>query len=291
MSDDPPMDELVAKMSKQLVLGIPSIPGSLISTQIELEEQLPIMCSSIFETLTSRQLEATYQRCLHIDLEEAGVEVHPEISMKLTYKGRVVGTRRADLILRTKGDGVTLVVELKAVSNLTTEHLKQLEYYMYHFDIENGYLINFPHDAGFPSVISGSGGGSGSDSGSGSGSGSSVVFQQTVLQGSCGILSDRSIRDRHADSTVQIIKVKRNRSSSSSSSGSGGGGGATAAATIFQGSVGDSRTQASVPAPPSSSSSSSSSNRRLGVTQKGTPCKICLNMGSFCRLHKDQEHR
>jgi len=39
---------------------------------------LPGLCASVFEALTSRQCKAIYQRCLALDLKEAGFEVHCE---------------------------------------------------------------------------------------------------------------------------------------------------------------------------------------------------------------------
>ena len=56
----------------------------------------------IFQQLGSQQLEAAYQRCLKIDLEEAGINVLMEPEIELTYKGQAVGTRR---IRRTSGIG------------------------------------------------------------------------------------------------------------------------------------------------------------------------------------------
>ena len=70
-----------------------------------------------------------------------------------------------------------------------TDHLKQLEFYMHHFDIHLGYLINFPHDTGFPDVDD------------------TTTFLQEVLTGSDAPLSDRKIRKRCTDEPVLIIKV------------------------------------------------------------------------------------
>ena len=116
-----------------------------------LREQLPVICSKLFHQVGSQQLEATYQRCLRIDLEEAGVRVIDEPEIKLTYKGNIVGTRRADLLLVLDSEEKA-IVELKAVDEMKMDHRKQLEYYLHYADIDKGYLINFPHDSTFPSV-------------------------------------------------------------------------------------------------------------------------------------------
>lgn len=118
----------------------------------ELSLQLPDICNSIYKTLGSQQCEATYQRCLALELQQAGLcSVEQEVEIPLVYKGRIVGTRRADLVVSTASKE-RAVLELKAVRTLSPSHARQLQYYMHHFNIENGYLINFPHDDGFPSV-------------------------------------------------------------------------------------------------------------------------------------------
>ena len=118
----------------------------------DLAKALPVMCQAVQDALGSTNLEATYQRALKLDLEAAGLVVISEVEVPLTWRGTRISTRRADLIVRTP-DGSTAVLELKAVcSGLGRENLRQLEYYMAHFHVPHGFLVNFPHDAGFPDV-------------------------------------------------------------------------------------------------------------------------------------------
>ena len=227
-----------------------------ISSAQSLDEQLPLICAAIFERLTSRQLEATYQRCLAIELESATVQVKSEVSIQLTYKGVPVGTRRADLVLTT-ADGSQSIVELKAVAGLTCDHLKQLEFYLHHFGIDRGYLINFPHDSGFPEA---------SDASGTVGS----VFQQQVLSGVDPRLSDRVMRGQHADDTVQVIRVTRLNSSSGQSAA----------------------TPAAPPCLSSSPRAAVAHHSRaavVGKTKSGADCKVCLKAtGGFCKMHLHQ---
>jgi GxxExxY protein len=238
------------KLSKKIDLtcsDVKAVPK--VSLLSDLDEHLPSICSSIFSSLSSRQCEATYQRCLSLDLEEAGVNVESEVEITLTYKGRDVGSRRADLVL-TLADGNAAVVELKAVGTLLSEHLKQLEFYMHYMQIGIGYLINFPHDTGFPEVPENDGCGGG-----GGGGGPAMVFHQRALSGSALCLSDRIIRASKAGEEVQIIKVTRK--------------------------IGDRPTDATLSAVPRQAT--------FGVTQKGLPCKTCMKQHRFCDLHKNQE--
>lgn len=198
------VEELAAKLSKTIILdggdenntekpaaAPPTLPR--IRDVKSFDSQIGVICESLFRTLTSKQLEATCQRCLAIDLQQAGIEVlAQEREIKLQYKGQDVGTRRADIVLQTPSDKQWIVLELKAVATLTSEHLKQLEFYMLHLDIDIGYLINFPHDMGFPDLPT------------------TAMYRQTILSGvTTEMLSDRNTRARHANSQVQIIKVER----------------------------------------------------------------------------------
>ena len=98
------VEELAAKLSKTIILDgddekkrtapPPALPR--IRDVKSFDDQIRIICESLFHTLTSKQLEATYQRCLAIDLQQAGIKVLiQEQEIKLQYKGQDVGTRRA----------------------------------------------------------------------------------------------------------------------------------------------------------------------------------------------------
>jgi GxxExxY protein len=250
------VSELAYLFSKKIDLTGPAKPIPSIVDQAGLDAHLPSLCQSIFDALSSRQCEATYQRCLALDLEEAGVTVASEVSMTLAYKGRSVGTRRADLVLQT-ADKSLCVLELKATAALTSDNLKQIEFYMHYLSIDVGYLVNFPHDSGFPDVPGGGEGGGGSGGGGG-------VFVQTLLLGSAQILSDWSIRGKHEGATVQIIKVERQH-------------GAIPSGPPRR--FGDLNR---APAPPSPT-------RTYGLTLKGLPCKVCLKQQGFCAQHTDQK--
>lgn len=166
---------------------LPPVPQ--ISNLKTLDANLPRICSNIFKVLKSKQLEATYQNCLVVDLKKAGVEIiGTEVEIEIMYKNERVGSRRADIILRVSS-GELVILELKAVGTLTTDHLTQLQYYMHHFGIGRGYLINFPHDTGFPDI-------------------DKTFSQQTLCGNDSSPLSDRRVRDKHANDSVRIIKVE-----------------------------------------------------------------------------------
>jgi GxxExxY protein len=127
----------------------PSVPS--ISDVASLDNPLTEICSNIFRAVGSRQREKTYHECLIVDLQIAGItSVKSEVDIPLYYKGKKVGSRRSDLILKTLNDMQRVILEIKAVQALNAEHLEQLQYYMYLSNIDVGYLINFPTDIGYP---------------------------------------------------------------------------------------------------------------------------------------------
>ena len=217
----------------------------------DLDRHLGTLSQAIFQALGSRQLEATYQRCLALDLTQAGTTVEVEVEMELTYKGHKVGTRRADLVVRT-ADGGVAVLELKASTNsLHAGQLKQLQYYMYHLNASTGYLINFPHDDGFPSVA-------GANE-----SGEFVQFRQVALSPVTAVtavaLSDVALRGQNESGRVEVRKVVMEKLR--------GHAAATAAATTPR-----------LPVPASA----------WGVTKEGKPCKTCIKQQRFCSQHANQ---
>lgn len=189
--DEPPERSDILLRRIDLTGPRPPFVAPQIRSARDLDAHLPAICAAIYEQLTSKQLEATYQRCLAIELESGGVSVDQEVSIALTYKGVAVGTRRADLVLSTD-DGCRSIVELKAVAGLLCKHLTQLEFYMHHFDIDVGYLVNFKHEAGFLDV---------GELGS--------VFSHCTLAGPDAGLSDRTTRKKRFEAAVQIVKVTR----------------------------------------------------------------------------------
>ena len=82
--------------------------------------------------------EVIYQRALEIEMTDRGLSVSREHEMPIFYKGRQVGTRRADFLV----DNVVMV-ELKAIVQLEDVHLAQAMNYLEAYDLEVGLLINF----------------------------------------------------------------------------------------------------------------------------------------------------
>ena len=85
--------------------------------------------------------ENVYKNALYLELKDQGLDVKTEIPIKVTYKGREVGNYRADMIVEDR-----VIIELKAISALTTMHEVQLVNYLTATGINDGLLINFGAD-------------------------------------------------------------------------------------------------------------------------------------------------
>jgi len=82
--------------------------------------------------------EVIYQRCLAIELGNAGLEFEREKEQTIYYNNIEVGTRRADFVVENK-----VIVELKALTNLEDVHLAQAKNYLEAYNFPIGLLINF----------------------------------------------------------------------------------------------------------------------------------------------------
>jgi GxxExxY protein len=93
---------------------------------------------TVYNTLGYGFLEKVYRNALAIELRKLGLDVIPEARVTVYYDGEVVGEYFADLLVA----GV-VIVELKAVKRLLSEHEAQLLNYLKATPYEVGLLLNF----------------------------------------------------------------------------------------------------------------------------------------------------
>lgn len=95
----------------------------------------------VYNELGSGLLEEVYQESLEIELELRGMPFKAKQELKLFYKGRLLRKRYIpDLYAHD-----SIIVELKALSALTSEHEAQILNYLHIAKCPVGYLINFGH--------------------------------------------------------------------------------------------------------------------------------------------------
>lgn len=84
-------------------------------------------------------LESAYEHCLAYELKAKGLKVTQQERLPIAYKEvKLDVAYRLDLVVEE-----TIIVELKAVVELTPLHLAQLHTYLKLKDLKLGLLINF----------------------------------------------------------------------------------------------------------------------------------------------------
>lgn len=101
------------------------------------------VCYDVANELGHGFLESVYQRALAMALVDKGLSVAQQVPLKVSFRGQVVGEFLADIVVEN-----TVIVELKAVSQLAPEHSAQLINYLKASGYDVGLLVNF----GRPSI-------------------------------------------------------------------------------------------------------------------------------------------
>ena len=93
----------------------------------------------VYREMGSGFLEAVYQECLEKEFSLRGIPYVSQKELVLTYKGEALEqTYKPDLICYEK-----IIVELKAVKEIATEHKAQLFNYLKATELKLGFLVNF----------------------------------------------------------------------------------------------------------------------------------------------------
>ncbi|MBB6681134.1 GxxExxY protein [Aequorivita sp. 609] len=109
-------------------MEINAITGKIIDTAFKLHS-----------ALGPGLLENVYEKCLEMDLREAGLEVESQVGVPLKYKNFAFDTGyRLDLLVEK-----TVIIEVKSVEILAPVHYSQLITYLKLYNKPVGLLINF----------------------------------------------------------------------------------------------------------------------------------------------------
>ena len=85
--------------------------------------------------------ERVYKNAMFIELVQRGINVRTEAAYDVRYKGELVGHYRADMVAEN-----AVVLELKAIRELSIANEVQLVNYLNASGIDHGLLINFGGD-------------------------------------------------------------------------------------------------------------------------------------------------
>jgi GxxExxY protein len=84
-------------------------------------------------------LEHFYHRALYNELKKSGLKVESEVYLSITLDGEVIDDAyKMDILVENE-----VIVELKAVEQLTPTHFQQIRTYLRVSNKQLGYLINF----------------------------------------------------------------------------------------------------------------------------------------------------
>ena len=110
---------------------------------IHAEESYKIIsaCFEVYKEKGCGFLEAVFQECMQLELSMQGIPFEEQKIIPLSYKGvPMVQTYKADLVCFGN-----VLVELKAVSELSDEQRAQVLNYLNATGLRLGLLVNFGH--------------------------------------------------------------------------------------------------------------------------------------------------
>lgn len=84
-------------------------------------------------------LENVYEKCLLVELRSRGLKAESQVPVPVVYRGEKIDLAyRADLIVEDR-----IIVEIKAVAELTNQHWAQILNYLKLKKLTIGLLVNF----------------------------------------------------------------------------------------------------------------------------------------------------
>jgi GxxExxY protein len=93
---------------------------------------------AVSNSLGSGFVESVYEGALCLELAEQGIAFERQAALRVSYKGQLIGSFVADLIVES-----VLLVELKALKQLASEHEAQVMNYLRASGLGVGLLLNF----------------------------------------------------------------------------------------------------------------------------------------------------
>lgn len=109
-----------------------------IETLNALSERVIGLAIEAHRTLGPGLLESIYEAALAIELQDAGLYYERQKDLPVTYKGRMIGSFRADIVVEN-----TLLLELKSVERHEPLFEAQVLTYLKISNLRLGLLLNF----------------------------------------------------------------------------------------------------------------------------------------------------
>ncbi len=106
--------------------------------QKELTEAIIGCAYRVYNRMGFGFLESVYEKCLILELRNAGLQALRQYPIQVYYEDQVVGDFVADILVQD-----VVILELKSVRSLATAHEVQLVNYLIATGKEVGLLLNF----------------------------------------------------------------------------------------------------------------------------------------------------
>jgi len=104
----------------------------------ELTETIIGCAYQVYNKMGFGFLESVYEKCMLIELKEAGLNANSQKPIKVFYRNEIVGDFMADIIVND-----TIILELKSVRRVIRAHEVQLVNYLVATGKPLGLLLNF----------------------------------------------------------------------------------------------------------------------------------------------------
>lgn len=105
---------------------------------VEISRKVIGCCYEVSNTLGAGFLEIVYENALSVELERQELAYRRQVPLEVHYKGELVGRYQPDFLVEDQ-----LIVEIKAVKELSGEHQSQLLNYLRATGLDLGLLVNF----------------------------------------------------------------------------------------------------------------------------------------------------
>ena len=98
-------------------------------------------CFEVYKNKGAGFLEAVYQECVSLELTSQRIPFVAQLELQLSYKSQILSqTYKPDFVCFG-----TVIVEIKAVTELTDEHRAQVHNYLKATGLRVALLVNFGH--------------------------------------------------------------------------------------------------------------------------------------------------
>ena len=103
--------------------------------------QIRVACFEVYREKGAGFLESVYQECLELEMRQEDIPFVSQPKLELDYKGQKLKSEfQPDMICFGK-----IILELKAIRELTDEHRSQVHNYLRATGHRLGMLVNFGH--------------------------------------------------------------------------------------------------------------------------------------------------